>query len=245
VIERLYPDPAEVEITEQLALFEPWDLANPRRPYLFTNFVTSVDGHATLEGRSGKLAGEADLQMLLGLRERADAVMVGAGTLRNERYGRIIASEERRARREAQGLTPDALGVVVSERLSLPWDIPLFTCGEGEVVIFTSSDEEPAETATPHTIVRHPEGVDLERALEELRTEYGVRGLLCEGGPTLHGSLLDQGLVDELFVTIGAKVTGGLGPGLATFLEERSRELELRWLLRDGSDVFTRYAVTR
>jgi hypothetical protein len=96
VIERLYPDPAEVEITEQLALFEPWDLANPRRPYLFTNFVTSVDGHATLEGRSGKLAGEADLQMLLGLRERADAVMVGAGTLRNERYGRIIASEETR-----------------------------------------------------------------------------------------------------------------------------------------------------
>lgn len=244
-LQRLLPDPAAVELHQQLDLFDPQELALPTRPFVYTNFVSSIDGHATLHGRSGQLAGDTDLQMLLGLRERADAVMVGAGTLRSERYGRVIASPERRARREARGLTPDALAVVISNRLALPWDIPLFTDGNGEIVIFTSSDQEPAETVTPHTLVRHPGGVDLRRAMEELRTEYGVRALLCEGGPTLHGCLLEQGLVDELFVTFGAKLAGGHGPEIATGLPEEGRRLELRWLLRDGSDLFTRYAVVR
>lgn len=244
-MERLFPDPAPVELLDQLDEFDPRELASPRRPYVFTNFVATLDGHATLDGRSGKIAGDSDLQMLLGLRERADALMVGAGTLRAERYGRVIASDERRERREARGLTGDALAVIVSERLLLPWDIPLFTDGAGEVVIFTASDSEPAETPTPHTIVRHPGGVDLSRAMEELRTEYGVRGLLCEGGPTLHAAMLERDLVDELFVTFGAKLSGGEGPGICTGLPPAARELELRWLLRDGSDLFTRYAVAR
>jgi riboflavin biosynthesis pyrimidine reductase len=245
MLERLFPDPAEVEIGEQLESFVPRELAAPRRPFVYTNFVSSIDGHATLEGRSGSLAGAGDLQMLLGLRETADALMVGAGTLRAERYGRIIAAQERRERRVARGLAPDALAVVVSNRLDLPWDIPLFTCGSGEIVIFTGSDQEPAETPTPHTIVRHPGGVDLARALEELRTEYGVQALLCEGGPTLHADLLGAGLVDELFVTFGAKLAGGEGPRIATGLPHAARELQLRWLLRDGSDLFTRWAVAR
>jgi riboflavin biosynthesis pyrimidine reductase len=243
MLERLFPDPAEIDLGEQLDLFQPQELATPRRPYLYTNFVSSIDGHATLDNRSGKLAGETDLQMLLGLRERADAVMIGAGTLWAERYGRIIRSAERRARREERGLAGDALAVIVSNRLALPWDIPLFTEGNGEVVIFTGSDEEPAETPTPHTVVRHPGGVDLTRALEELRTEYGIRALLCEGGPTLHGNLLEEDLVDELFVTFGGKLAGGTGPGIAVGLSHGARELELRWLLRDGVDLFTRYAV--
>jgi riboflavin-specific deaminase-like protein len=244
-MDRLLPDPGPTTIPEQLGAFTPGELAEPTRPYVFTNFVETVDGHATLEGRSGKIAGDADLQMLLGLRERADAVMVGAGTLRAERYGRIIAKEERRQRREDAGLAPDPLAVIVSERLQLPWDIPLFTDGGGEIVIFTSSDEEPAETVTPHTIVRHPGGVDLERALEELRTEYGIASMLCEGGPHLHGTLLGGGLVDELFVTLGAKLAGGVGPRIAEGLLPNAIDLELRWVLREGSDLFTRWSVKR
>jgi len=244
-LERLLPDPAPIELLDQLATFRPGELAGPRRPYLFTNFAETLDGHATLEGRSGKIAGPTDTQLLLGLRELPDAVMVGAGTLRAERYGRINASPERRARREAAGLAPDALAVVVSERLALPWDIPLFTDGAGEVVIFTSSDGEPAETVTPHTIVRHPGGVDLGRALEELRTEYGVASMLCEGGPRLHGSLLAEGLVDELFITFGAKVRAGAGPRIIEGPGGEPTDLELRWLLRDGDELYSRWAVRR
>ncbi len=182
-LERLLPDPGPTSIAEQLATFRPRELAEPLRPYVFTNFAETLDGHATLDGKSGKIAGDTDTQMLLGLRELPDAVMVGAGTLRAERYGRIIAKPERRERREAAGLAPDPLAVVISERLELPWDIPLFTDGGGEVVIFTASDQEPAETVTPHTIVRHPGGVDLSRAMEELRTEYGVASHALRGRP--------------------------------------------------------------
>lgn len=242
-MERLLPDPGPTTILEQLARFTPGDLARPSRPYVFTNFVETIDGHATLDGRSGKIAGDTDLQMLLGLRERADAVMVGAGTLRAERYGRIVAKEERRQRREAAGLAPDPLAVIVSERLELPWDIPLFTGGSGEIVIFTSSDAEPAETVTPHTVVRHPGAVDLKRALDELRTEYGIASLLCEGGPHLHGSLLEAGLVDELFMTLGPKLAGGVGPRICEGMLPNAIDLELRWLLREGSELYSRWAV--
>jgi riboflavin biosynthesis pyrimidine reductase len=171
--------------------------------------------------------------------------MVGAGTLRAERYGRIIAKPERRERRAAAGLAPDPLAVIVSERLELPWDIPLFTDGHGEIVIFTASDAEPAETVTPHTIVRHPGGVDLSRAMEELRTEYGVASLLCEGGPHLHASLLMAGLVDELFVTIGPEVVGGAGPRITEGLAGAQIGLELRWLLRDRNELYCRWSVKR
>ena len=244
-LERLLPDPGPTSIAEQLATFRPRELASPLRPYVFTNFAATIDCHATLDGKSGQIAGDTDTQMLLGLRELPDAVMVGAGTLRAERYGRIVAKPERRERREAAGLAPDPLAVVISERLDLPWDIPLFTDGGGEIVIFTGSDQEPAETVTPHTIVRHPGGVDLGRAMEELRTEYGVASMLCEGGPHLHASLLEAGLADELFITMGPKVAGGDGPRITEGLAGGPIDLELKWLLCEGSELYGRWAVKR
>ena len=121
--------------------------------------------------------------MLRGLRTRFDAVMIGAGTMRAERYGRIVSDPELRAWRERVGLAHDPLMVIVSGRLDLPWDAPLFTDGGGRVLIFTASEAEPPETATPVEVVRHEGGVDLAAALRHLREERGVRALLCEGGP--------------------------------------------------------------
>ena len=71
--------------------------------------------------------------MLVGLRTRVDAVMIGAGTMRAERYGRVIGDPAKRERREREGLPPDPLMVIVSGRLDLPWDAPLFTEGDGRV----------------------------------------------------------------------------------------------------------------
>ena len=64
--------------------------------------------------------------MLAGLRTRFDAVMIGAGTMRAERYGQLVASRSPE-RREQIGLPPEPLMVIVSGRLDLPWDAPLFT----------------------------------------------------------------------------------------------------------------------
>lgn len=169
--------------------------------------------------------------------------MIGAGTMRAERYGRLIPDSAKRDRRVADGLAPDPLAVIVGS-LDLPWEAGLFTCGEGEVVILTRSEDPAPETATTLTVLRSPGGIDLAASLRELRTERGVRSLLCEGGPALFTGLLGDGLVDELFLTTGALIGGGESARLAAGLNAEPLGVELRWLLSEGSELFARYAVT-
>ncbi len=232
-------DATPEELLSDLKLVE---LAPDRRPYTLLNFASTLDGHATIEGRSGPIGDEVDTEMLQRLRTQVEAVMIGAGTMRAERYGRIVSDPELRALRERIGLAHDPLAVIISGRLDLPWDAPLFTDGNGEVVIFTAADTEPPETATPLSVVRHTEGVDLTRAMEHLRTDRGIRALLCEGGPRLHAQLQEEGLADELFLTIAPKLAGGLGPRiLEGELPDAPFELELVWLYESGGQLFSRY----
>lgn len=243
---RLWPEPeAEVELAELLDLIRPWEQANDERPLVLTNFVLSVDGRATLEGRSGPIGGSADTAFLIGLRTRVDAVMIGAGTMRAERYGRLIADPAKRERRERIGLSHDPLLVLISATLDLPWDAGAFT-SPGRILIHTSSDEPLPETVATVRVVRHDRPIELGGVLHDLRSDRGIRAVLCEGGPRLHGALHSQGLVDELFVTTAPKLAGGSGPGLVSGLPERERELERVWLVLDepSGDIFARYRVT-
>lgn len=223
---RLVPDAAATTLDDQIGSLDFASQAHSDRPYLVTNFALTLDGHATIKGRSGKIGSDTDTAVLVGLRTRVDALMIGAGTMRAERYGPV-----------------DPLMVIVSGRLDLPWDAPLFTEGRGEVLIFTASDADPPETETPVRVEHHPEAVDLPRALAHLHTECGVRSVLCEGGPRLHAQLIDAGLVDELFVTHAPKLGGGAGPGLVVDLDEVERPLEVAWLLYEDEtgEVFARY----
>src|SRR4051812_20765009 len=109
---RLLPDVAETTLDEQIESLDFADLALDDRPYTVTNFALTIDGRATLEGRSGKIGSDTDTAMLVGLRTRVDALMIGAGTMRAERYGPV-----------------KPLAVLVSGRLGLPWDAGLFTDG--------------------------------------------------------------------------------------------------------------------
>jgi riboflavin-specific deaminase-like protein len=240
-VKRLLPDQEETTVAEQLAGLDLEQFALDERPYLILNFATTLDGRAAINGRSGPIGSAADTEMLQRLRTRVDAVMIGAGTMRAERYGRIVGDPDFRAYRERTGLAHDPLGVIVSNRLELPWDAGLFTDGGGRVVVFTASDQEPPETATPVTVVRHPEGVELDRALEWLRRERGIRSVLCEGGPTLHGRLREGGLADELFLTIAPKIAGGEAPRVLEGALPDVDMVELAWLLESDSELFARY----
>lgn len=111
---RLFPDPAEVEVTELLEGFP------PQSAYLGLNMVASIDGRAARNGKTKDLGGEADHQLFHALRERVDCVMAGAGTVRAEGYGRVIKSEEARARRESRGLAPEPVLAVVSRSGDVP-----------------------------------------------------------------------------------------------------------------------------
>jgi riboflavin-specific deaminase-like protein len=240
-LRRLLPEPGETTVKEQLDGLDLNAAAYDDRPYLIINFVTSLDGHATIEGRSGPLGSDTDMEMLHRLRTRGDAVMTGAGTMRAERYGRIVPYPDLRAYRERVGLAHDPLAVLVSGRLDLPWDAPLFTDGGGRVVVFTASEDEAPETATPVTVVRHEGTVDLREAMRWLRQERGIRSVVCEGGAILHGRLREEGLADELFLTIGPKLVGGPGPRILEGTLPDVADLRLDWLLEAEGDLFARY----
>jgi riboflavin-specific deaminase-like protein len=240
-VRRLLPDPGPTSVAEQLEGLDPTAHAHEHRPHVLTNFAVTLDGRATIHGRSGPIGSEVDTQMLVGLRTKVDAVMIGAGTLRAERYGRVVPDPEKRAQRERDGLSHDPLAVVVSGRLDIPWDAPLFGEAEAPVLIFTASEAEAPETRAPVQVIRHDGRVDLAAALAHLRADRGVRALLCEGGPMVHAQLIDRGLVDELFVTHAPKLSGGEGPGLVTGLPELERPLELAWLLEQDGELFARY----
>jgi riboflavin-specific deaminase-like protein len=237
---RLLPDPGPTTVSEQLETYRPWEEAREDRPLVAMNFVATVDGRATIEGRSGPIGSDADTEMLAKLRTRFDALMIGAGTMRVERYGRLVTKPETRERRERDGLPPEPLMVLVSGRLDLPWDAPLFSEG-GEVLIFTSSEAEPPETASSVEVVRHPGAVDLAEAVRYLRRERGVRALLSEGGPHLHEQMQADGLVDDLFLTIAPKLSGGEAPRILEGPLPAVMDLELAWLLERDGELFARY----
>jgi riboflavin biosynthesis pyrimidine reductase len=240
-VRRLLPDPATVTLAEQLSDLKLVELAHTERPYMVLNFATTLDGYGAIDGKSGPIGDEADSETLQRLRTQVDAVMIGAGTMRVERYGRIVPDPQLRAWRERIGLPHDPLAVIVSGRLDLPWDAGLFTSGGGRVLIFTCSDEDPPETKTPVRVVRRPAPIDCAWAVNYLRTERGIRSLLCEGGPGLHAQIQREGLADELFLTIAPKLAGGPGPHILEGELPGVLGHELVWLLEHEGELLTRY----
>src|SRR3984957_19345236 len=190
-LDRLLPpgDPSGVaQIVEDLGL---WDSHGGTRR-LMVNMVSTVDGRAPLQGRSGPLSASADRQLFHGLRSAVDAVLVGAGTVRAERYGRIIPDASRRSERVARGLSEEPLACIVSGRMALEPDIPLLREPAARVAILTASAASLPDSAAQVDYVRagHEGRLDLGVALAELCERFHIYSVLCEGGPHLAFQLL-------------------------------------------------------
>ena len=240
-MQQLYPQQRPTtpeELASQLRLGE---RAPRERPYVALNMVSSLDGKATIDWRTKGLSTELDRALFHHLRTQADAVMVGAGTARVERYGRMTKTEELREKRRSEGLAPDPLGVLVSARLDLPADLPCLHEPEQPIVIATGSDAELDGVGEQVESLRT--GTDLPLLLARLREERGIRSVLCEGGPTLNSHLLAAGLVDELFLSLNPKIAGG--SDALTIVAGRAlvepAELDLVSLAEGGGDLFTRW----
>jgi riboflavin-specific deaminase-like protein len=192
------------------------------------------------------LSDPADRELFHGLREHVDAVIVGTGTLRAERYGRVVRDPDRRRRRAASGLNPEPLACIVSRGGDVPTDIPLFADPGSRVLVFTSAALDTSALAAQIEVVRiDPGELTLTTVLRRLRASFDVRSLLCEGGPTLFGALLSEGLVDELFLSLAPKLIGGgdappitSGPELAAV-----RTLTLIWAVEHESSLYLRYGL--
>jgi riboflavin biosynthesis pyrimidine reductase len=237
-----------------------------QRPRVFLNMVCTADGRATLGGRSGPIGNRADRELFHALRTAVDAVLVGAGTARAERYGRLVREESHRRLRRERGLEEEPLACVASAGLSLP-GVPLLAAPGARVAILTPSSTgelhpspapPPAGASIEYVRCARDGLLDLPAALGELRARLGVGTLLCEGGPHLNGELFAAGLVDELFLTLAPKLAGGgeptpLAPKLAGGGEptrivhgpdlDPPVELELLDVLESESNLLLRYRV--
>ena len=240
----IYPEHRPIspeELASELRLHE---LAPADRPYLGINIVSSLDGKATLDWRTTGLSTEVDRRLFHHLRTQADAVMVGAGTAREERYGRVTKNEELRDKRVAEGRAPEALAVVVSGRLDLPPDLPLLNEPDQEVLVATGAEHSLAD-AHPGIMYARV-GDDLPRLMAELN-DRGVRSVLCEGGPTLNSFLFAAGLVDELFLTMNPKLVGGAAA--LTIVAGRELveplELDLISVAEAEGELYTRWRVRK
>ena len=250
---RLFPpgDPGSAaEIVEELGLWER-PAARQGRPRLLLNMVSTVDGRATLAGRSGPISGPADRELFHALRAAVDGVLVGAGTVRTERYRRLIGAEETRRERLRRGHSEEPIACIVSGRLALDEDIPLLGEPAARVVILTSSAASLPSSKAQVDYVRaeHDGRLDLSAAIEELPGRFGIETLLCEGGPHLCAQLLAAGLVDELFLSLSPTLAGGEPAGgealriLAGAELDPPLGLELLGVHRSDSYLFLRYGV--
>jgi riboflavin-specific deaminase-like protein len=244
-LQLLYPERRPTSPADLASGLGMAEKARPERPYLALNMVSSLDGKATIDWRTRGLSTELDRQLFHHLRTQADAVMVGAGTVRIERYGRMAKTDELRDKREREGLGRDPLAVIVSARLDLPADLPLLNEPEQRVVIATGSDATLQGLGDQVEYARV--GDDLPLLMAHLREEHGVRSVLCEGGPTLNFHLLAAGLVDELFLSLNPKLAGGAAA--LTIVAGRElvepTELELVSVAEGGGDLFTRWRVVQ
>jgi 2,5-diamino-6-(ribosylamino)-4(3H)-pyrimidinone 5'-phosphate reductase len=211
-VERLFPDFRTMQPEE---IYD--DLHFPvlprERPYLVLNMVTSVDGKATLLGKAYPLGSKTDHMVMRRVRSAVDAVMNGAETLRKEKVNPKVPAELEGGR-DALGMTPQPAAIVLTSSADLPLDNPFFTM-EGFRRLVATTRQAPAERVAAvqryATVIQAGENtVDLPVLMSVLVREYGIRKLLCEGGPNTNAGLISAGLVDELFWTVAPKIVGGV-----------------------------------
>lgn len=202
-----------------LAYLYPW----PEGPWLRTMMVMTLDG-ATVgpDGLSGSISGAADKRVFMETRRLADVVLVGAGTIRAERYTPMRAKSEWQEERASLGLAPAPQIVVVSGRLDLPWEEPMFSESALPVVVVTTTSvaAERVEHARRFADVVQlgDDSVDV-RALVHLLHERGQQRINCEGGEALLDVLVREDLVDEMDLTISPVLAG------SGYLRDPDREI--------------------
>jgi riboflavin biosynthesis pyrimidine reductase len=185
---------------------------HPSRPWVYTNMIASADGGTAVSGLSGALGGPGDREVFAALRSVADVILVGASTVRDERYRPPRRPEVVRSRRVAEGRQPDPRVAVVTRSLDLDAGLPLFGDPANRPLIVTvtsaPADRRRALSAVADLVDAGSDDVDLGRALRLLATD-GVRTVLGEGGPSLNGQLIDAGLVDEWNLSLSPHLLAG------------------------------------
>ena len=234
------------------------------RPWIYTNFVQSLDGIVSLLGKyssGGEIAqSRADRWLMDLLRAYADGVLMGMNTLREEQ--RLRGPESRGIvfqvvepalielrRKLGKGRQRNILVTHAADLELSRWKV--FDGDEVDAVIVTSPTAAERlrsnETHPLVTVIAAGQGdaLDLPAAIRQLRTQLGIQHLLCEGGPTLYGTLARADLVDEKFVTVAPVEVGHIVPPEQERLPIEPATSPLHRPTVFGGPGFTRETMTR
>jgi riboflavin-specific deaminase-like protein len=189
------------------------DLFKAEPPWVRVVMVTTADGHTTgPSGTSRDISGPRDLEIMTLLRALSDAVMVGATTAIADGYSDIrVRAARHHLRRPGQ---PRPRLCVVSSSGEIPRDAAMFQAENRPIVLTSSVGARRLVDVDAEIIVAGETAVDLPVALIALN-ERGIHSISCEGGAALAQSLLREGLVDEVNLTI-APIPNGHGPAFPT-----------------------------
>lgn len=210
-MDRLAPISSEVDDTELERLYSYPDPL--RRPWVQVNFVSSIDGAVTVEGRSRGLSNQADKAVFTLGRDLADVVLVGRATAVIEGYRGVKPTEVGANRRSRLGLSPVPPIAVITRSCSFPHDSPLLADTLVPPIVITCQTatrqrREAVAAAGADVVLAGDYDVDLSAALAAL-DERGLRRVCCEGGPRLFAGLIAADLVDQLCLTVSPLLASG------------------------------------
>ncbi len=217
-VTRLHPAPTEeLQAEDVYADLTPGSAVRGDEPYVAINMVSTLNGRVSVGGKASPIGSSLDRRIMRNIRSAFDAVLVGAGTVRAEEMN-LSVPDELSEKRKANGLPAQPLGLILAGSDKLPLQRKLFRQRGGQTVVVVAGDDTPQSTIEEAEALGirvldtkapgRPEPVEILRLLKDL---LNVRTLLLEGGPTVNGSFLASGKVDELFLTLSPKISLSTG----------------------------------
>jgi riboflavin-specific deaminase-like protein len=229
---------------------DPGDATPHPRPCVVLHFAITADGKVSTGNRTpARFTSARDKQRLLEVRALADAVLVGRGTLEKDRMSMDLPDQRLRERRMREGKSEYPLRVILSASGNISASSAVFQKGNAPIVIYSTEKMAPSqrcllnEHATVH--LSESDELDIFWLLRHLYENYRVRSVVCEGGPTLVKALACADTIDEIYLTIAAKIFGGsAAPGLSGLPGEflpASRRFQLIDIDRGDNECYLRY----
>jgi len=247
-VRQLYPVPFD-SVDPVDAYLSDMRPAPVHRPWLMMNMVSSADGASSVDGLSGGLGGDGDHEAFRAIRASCDWIVVGAQTVRDERYRMPQPNRQAAVARTNRGWDLAPRLAVVSASGRFDPDLPLFTEDSAHrPLIITGDQPDPAahdllgHRAEWHTIAGTPTPANILEAL----ADRGATTVLLEGGPRLNGQFVAAGLIDEVCVTFSPHLVGGASPRIVAGGEQGiAAPLQLTRLLEHEGSLIARYLCDR
>jgi 2,5-diamino-6-(ribosylamino)-4(3H)-pyrimidinone 5'-phosphate reductase len=224
-------------------------------PFVYVNVASTADGKLAPANRHFEpFSSKRDQKLLLELRARADAVISGARTVDSSAVTLGPGGARYRAQRRRNGLAEYNLRVVVSGSGSLDPDAEIFKHRFSPIIILTTEHAPKRKVKQLRALaddvaVFGKRELDFVAALRWLRSKWGVKRLLCEGGGELNEGLFRAGLVNEVYLTLCPLILGGRnaptaadGRGAQTLSD--AIPLVLKSMRRVGDELFLIYKVS-